>query len=253
MQHEDQFPASRVAAIEGAYSYTVDPADVGRSRRLSGEELPSARFRYRVVKRTLDIVFLLISLPVTLPILGIISVVVLLSTPGPVFYSHRRLGRNGAFFSMWKFRTMCENSAEVLEDYLARNPGARTEWSRTHKLRFDPRVTRVGRFLRRYSLDELPQIWNVFTGKMALVGPRPIVAAEVEKYAEGFRFSTAASSPASPASGRSPAAASSATPSASRSTATTSSALEPPPRLRHPPPDPPLRRQPGRRILAERP
>ena len=89
---------------------------------------------------------------------------------------------------MWKFRTMCENSAEVLEEYLLRHPHARAEWSRTHKLRFDPRVTRVGRLMRQYSLDELPQLWNVFTGQMALVGPRPIVAAEVEKYAEGFRF-----------------------------------------------------------------
>ncbi len=114
--------------------------------------------------------------------------VVLMTTPGPIFYSHRRIGRNGAFFSMWKFRTMCENSAEVLEDYLTRHPEARAEWSRTHKLRFDPRVTGIGRFLRRYSLDELPQLWNVIAGKMTLVGPRPIVAAEVEKYGDGFRF-----------------------------------------------------------------
>lgn len=187
MQHEEQFPAARAVVLPGSYSYTADALAGGERRTASMEDLPSTLLWYRA-KRLVDIVLILLSLPVSLPILGILSLVVLMTTPGPVFYSHRRIGRNGAFFSMWKFRTMCENSAEVLEDYLGRHPQARAEWSRTHKLRYDPRVTSVGRFLRRYSLDELPQLWNVMAGKMTLVGPRPIVAAEVEKYGDGFRF-----------------------------------------------------------------
>ena len=188
MQHEEQFSAPRVAAIQGPYSYQSEAVASHRAAPATAEQLPSGLFRYRVIKRVGDIFLLLVSLPLTVPVLGLISLVIMLSSPGPVFYSHRRIGRNGAFFSMWKFRTMCENSAEVLEQYLTRHPEARAEWTRTHKLRFDPRVTGLGRFLRRYSLDELPQLWNVFVGKMALVGPRPIVAAEVEKYGDGFRY-----------------------------------------------------------------
>jgi lipopolysaccharide/colanic/teichoic acid biosynthesis glycosyltransferase len=125
-------------------------------------------------------------MPAALLALGIVSALVVISSPGPVFYSHRRICKGGAFFSMWKFRTMCVNSAEVLEAYLAEHPEARAEWNRTHKLRHDPRITPIGSFLRRYSLDELPQLWNVLAGQMSLVGPRPIVAAEVEKYRDCF-------------------------------------------------------------------
>ncbi|HMF65473.1 MAG TPA: sugar transferase [Edaphobacter sp.] len=139
-----------------------------------------------MIKRCADVLLVLLSAPVTLLAMGVVSVMVMLSSPGPIFYSHRRIRKNGAFFSMWKFRTMCLNSAEVLDEYLARHPKARTEWNKTHKLRHDPRITPIGSFLRRYSLDELPQLWNVLVGQMSLVGPRPIVAAEVEKYSDSF-------------------------------------------------------------------
>lgn len=185
MLSEYQSPQSRAATIEDSYSYTdVLGHSSSRSQRFSSE--PSELFRYKVVKRGVDIALMVVSLPVVLLVLAVVALLVKLSSPGPVFYSHRRIRRGGTFFSMWKFRTMCVNSADVLEEYLARHPEARAEWNRTHKLRDDPRVTPVGRFLRRYSLDELPQLWNVASGEMSLVGPRPIVAAEVEKYGDCF-------------------------------------------------------------------
>ncbi len=147
---------------------------------------PRHLFRYRVLKRAMDIFLILAISPLLLLIVSLIAAAVRLSSEGPIFFSHRRIQRHGAFFTMWKFRTMCVNSSEVLEAYLASDPAARIEWRKTHKLKRDPRVTRVGEFLRRTSLDELPQLWNVLTGTMSLVGPRPIVAAEVEKYGEFF-------------------------------------------------------------------
>lgn len=186
MQAEYQSPESRnVAAFEDSYSY-IDTTALPSVRARRREQLPADLFRYRVVKRGLDILLILAMAPVLLALMAVVSAVVMLSSPGPIFYSHRRIRKDGAFFSMWKFRTMCVNSAEVLEDYLSEHPEARQEWNKTHKLRHDPRITPIGAFLRRYSLDEFPQLWNVLTGHMSLVGPRPIVAAEVEKYADSF-------------------------------------------------------------------
>ncbi len=147
---------------------------------------PERLFRYRVLKRLMDIALVVLASPLILLLTLAIATAIRIGSPGPIFFTHRRIRRHGAFFTMCKFRTMCANSAEVLERHLAADPEACLEWRRFHKLRDDPRVTLVGRFLRRTSLDELPQLWNVFTGSMSLVGPRPIVAAEVEKYGEYF-------------------------------------------------------------------
>ena len=153
---------------------------------LPAAESPERLFRYRVVKRGVDLALVLLCLPALLLLIATIALAIRLTSPGPIFFSHRRIRGHGRFFSMWKFRTMCVNSSEVMETFLAANPQARAEWRKTHKLKNDPRVTPVGEFLRRTSLDELPQLWNVVTGTMSLVGPRPIVAAEVEKYGEFF-------------------------------------------------------------------
>jgi len=186
MQAEYQSPESRAAAIEDSYSYTETISRPVFRTTVSQERGPSVLFRYRIVKRFVDVSLILLFSPLVLLIVGIVAVMVMFSSPGPIFYSHRRIRKHGAFFSMWKFRTMCVNSAEVLEEYLSHHPEARAEWNSTHKLRHDPRITPAGSFLRRYSLDELPQLWNVLVGHMSLVGPRPIVAAEVEKYADSF-------------------------------------------------------------------
>jgi len=180
-------PESNSAAIGGRVFSLPDAIDMP-SQRIPRAAVagPERLFRYRVLKRGMDIFLVLISSPLLLLMFAAIAAAIRLSSPGPIFFSHRRIRRHGAFFSMWKFRTMCVNSAEVLESYLAAHPEARAEWRRSHKLKNDPRVSRVGNFLRRTSLDEMPQLWNVFTGSMSLVGPRPIVAAEVEKYGEYF-------------------------------------------------------------------
>jgi Undecaprenyl-phosphate galactose phosphotransferase WbaP len=139
-------------------------------------------------KRTLDLGLTVLGGLLILPLIGAIAAAVKFSSSGPVFYSQQRIGRGQRRFMAWKFRTMVENADQFLEEHLAKNPQLREEWDNTHKLRHDPRVTRIGRILRRTSLDELPQIWNVLRGEMSLVGPRPVVSAEVEKYGESFDF-----------------------------------------------------------------
>ncbi|HEY2584133.1 MAG TPA: undecaprenyl-phosphate galactose phosphotransferase WbaP [Tepidisphaeraceae bacterium] len=156
--------------------------------RVGGVEMSNARLLSSLwtLKRAVDIVVALIVLVTGFPLMALIAVAVKLTSPGPIFYGHKRLGFGGKWFKAWKFRTMHANGDAVLHEHLATNPHARVEWDRDHKLRKDPRVTRLGGLLRRSSLDELPQVWNVLKGEMSLVGPRPIVAKEVAKYGNIF-------------------------------------------------------------------
>ncbi len=140
-----------------------------------------------IQKRLFDIVASLILLILTLPIFSIITFVLLLCNR-TVFYSHQRIGAGGAPFNCLKFRTMVRNGDEVLAATLAKDPAARAEWEAKRKLANDPRVTRVGRVLRKTSLDELPQLINVLRGDMSLVGPRPIVRAEKAKYGDDLVY-----------------------------------------------------------------
>jgi len=132
-------------------------------------------------KIVFDWLLVLAALPVVLPLIGIL--VLLLALGGAVpFYRQQRVGRNGKTFQMLKLRTMVPNAGQVLQDYLAQNPEARREWDRDQKLRNDPRITRLGRFLRKASIDELPQLWNVLRGEMSLIGPRPMMVDQQTLY-----------------------------------------------------------------------
>lgn len=146
------------------------------------------RSHCRIIKRSIDLGFALILAILLVPVILAIALAVKCESPGPALYGHRRIGKSGRFFKVWKFRTMIENADQSLEQYLKSNPALRQEWKATHKLKNDPRVTRIGKILRQTSLDEVPQIWNVIRGQMSLVGPRPIVAAEVCHYGEDFDF-----------------------------------------------------------------
>lgn len=138
-------------------------------------------FYRRFEKRVFDLVFAIMLLPVLIPVIFVLWVMVRIDG-GPGFFGQTRVGRNGVLFTCWKLRTMQTNAETALRRYLAQNPAARLEWEQDQKLRIDPRVTPFGRFLRRTSLDELPQILNVLLGNMSFVGPRPIVILEIQRY-----------------------------------------------------------------------
>ena len=143
-----------------------------------------ARSGYRHAgKRAKDIALTLAILPLVLPVLLVLALLVR-RDGGPAFFAHVRVGRDGRLFRCYKLRSMVPDAAGVLARHLAADAGARAEWVTTHKLRHDPRVTPLGRFLRRSSLDELPQVWNVLAGVMSLVGPRPVTEAELARYGD---------------------------------------------------------------------
>lgn len=135
----------------------------------------------REIKRAFDLVLSALLLLLLSPLMLLIAVAVGLQG-GPIIFSHQRVGQGGHLFPCYKFRSMIPNAEEHLKNLLATFPALRADWEREHKLKYDPRVTRLGSFLRRTSLDELPQLFNVLRGDMSLVGPRPVVLKELEKY-----------------------------------------------------------------------
>ena len=142
----------------------------------------------QAIKRLLDIVLIIASLPFLIPLFGVIALAIKLDSPGPVFYAQKRIGHNGREIRMWKFRSMVINAEEVLRKHLEQNADLRVEWEQNFKLKNDMRITRVGTILRRTSLDELPQVWNVICREMSLIGPRPIVKDEIKLYKEDFEI-----------------------------------------------------------------
>jgi Undecaprenyl-phosphate galactose phosphotransferase WbaP len=142
----------------------------------------------RFVKQLMDYGITSLVFVATLPVFAVIAALVKLGSPGPIIYARKCLGEHGRYFYYLKFRTMVPNADQALKRYLEEHPEAREEWSRDQKLKNDPRVTPLGRFLRKTSLDELPQLWNVLRGEMSLVGPRPIVDNEIAKYGALFEL-----------------------------------------------------------------
>jgi len=137
-------------------------------------------------KRAFDIVACVCAIVVLLPLLLLVSLVIYFLDGGPVVIRHTRIGQGGERFGCCKFRTMVVNGDEVLRAHLSTNPDALEEWTLTRKLTNDPRVTQLGRILRKSSLDELPQLFNILVGEMSFVGPRPIVEEEIDRYGRAF-------------------------------------------------------------------
>lgn len=134
------------------------------------------------LKRALDVMLVLIAAPFIVPFILCTALALLIIQGGSPFYRQDRVGRYGNIYKMWKFRSMVPDAEARLADYLAANPAARAEWDSTQKLKADPRITRLGRLLRKSSMDEIPQLWNVLLGDMSLVGPRPMMDGQQGMY-----------------------------------------------------------------------
>ncbi len=176
----EYFPSTDAFPVYGAQTVSFDSA--------SGLEMVNQRRMgaLRIEKRLLDKTLSVMAFVLLLPFFVVVPLLIKLTSLGPVFYRQRRLGRGGREIRVWKFRSMYADADERLAAILRDSPERRAEWEANHKLAQDPRVTPLGRFLRRTSIDEFPQLFNVFAGDMALVGPRPIVEDEVCLYGESY-------------------------------------------------------------------
>jgi Undecaprenyl-phosphate galactose phosphotransferase WbaP len=140
----------------------------------------------QLAKRVLELIITALATALFTPLILLIVLALALERQGPILFGHSRVGKGGKRFTAWKFRTMVKDADSILKQALARSPQLKLEWENKQKLKRDPRLTVVGRLLRRFSLDELPQLWNVLRQDMNLVGPRPIVEREVEKYGQAI-------------------------------------------------------------------
>ena len=143
-------------------------------RELLGKNIP-----YRIIKRTTDVTLSAIAMVLLLPVLAIIAIAIKLDSKGPVFFKHTRIGKDGKIIKIYKFRSMVENAEDLIKNF---TPEQMKEYKENYKLSNDPRITKVGKILRKTSLDELPQLINIFKGDLSIIGPRPVVADELKKY-----------------------------------------------------------------------
>lgn len=137
------------------------------------------QIKHRALKRIFDILFSLTILVLFAPVFALIALFSICTSKGPVVYAHKRIGRGGKVFKCYKFRTMYKDADNRLQELLAKDPDLKKEWEANYKLKNDPRITSIGHFLRKTSLDEFPQFWNVLKGDLSVVGPRPVVLDEI--------------------------------------------------------------------------
>ena len=159
-------------------------ANIQGTKELMKIEINNLEIRkkiYKVVKRIADIIGGIIGLILLSPVFLILAICIKIDSKGPVIFAHKRIGKNGKEFNMYKFRSMYENAEEMIENF---NEEQKIEWQENFKLENDPRITKVGKFLRKTSLDELPQILNIIKGDLSIIGPRPIVDEELKKYGD---------------------------------------------------------------------
>ena len=145
-------------------------------------KLEAPVIKHLPLKRIFDILFSTFALFITFPLFMTLAIIIRLSSPGPIIYAHKRVGRGGEPFYCFKFRSMYEDADLRLKEILKQNPSLAMEWEKNHKLKNDPRITPIGRFLRNTSFDELPQFLNILKGDLSVVGPRPVVEAELKKH-----------------------------------------------------------------------
>lgn len=176
-----------VARSENYFASSMSVRDIGGILAASSTHFltkPGNLF----IKRLIDLFICIVTAILVIPISIIIAIIIKLTSPGSIFYGHKRVGKNGKIIKCWKFRSMYKNSQEMLEEILANDPVRRAEWEAERKFVDDPRVTPFGKFLRKTSLDELPQLWNIFIGEMSFTGPRPVTKDEIEKYGEDAEY-----------------------------------------------------------------
>jgi Undecaprenyl-phosphate galactose phosphotransferase WbaP len=178
-----------VRSAEKTGSVWVQPLDIGGILGLVVNQNLLNRSQL-LVKRIMDLTLITFSIPIFIPLFGIVALLIKLDSPGRIFYHQIRIGFGGKTFKFWKFRSMYEGAEQRLSEYLAANPDRKTEYEINHKLKYDPRVTRVGKFIRKFSIDELPQLINVLNGEMSLVGPRPFMPDEIGLYDQCYSLYT---------------------------------------------------------------
>lgn len=157
-------------------------ANIQNTKELTKIEIDNMEIKskiYRGFKRIVDIILGCMGLIILSPVFLILAICIKIDSKGPVIFAHKRIGKNGKEFKMYKFRSMYENAEEMIENF---NEEQKREWQENFKLENDPRITKVGSFLRKTSLDELPQIINIIKGDLSIIGPRPVIGEELEKY-----------------------------------------------------------------------